>query len=102
VTREHSLPFGSGMLADGRPAFFHPDRLTLGQPLYLSDVISVVMSIAGVRWAETREFRRLLAAPPGDLDRGVIEAGRVEVLRCDSDPNAPENGSIDFEVEGGS
>ena len=37
--------------ADGRRGLFHPDRLTFGQPVYLSAVLAAVHSVPGVsRW----------------------------------------------------
>jgi hypothetical protein len=33
--------------------------------------------------------------------QGVIPIGRMEIARLDNDPNAPENGIIEFIMEGG-
>jgi hypothetical protein len=35
------------------------------------------------------------------LDEGRITFGRLEIARLDNDPNAPENGKIDFITKGG-
>lgn len=85
-------------------AFFHPDRFTFGQPLFLSDLVAAAMAVAGVSWVEPRRFARL-GAPPA-ATRDALAAGRIdaqprEVLRCDSDPNNPEAGRVDLLLGGG-
>lgn len=100
--------FSSRFLPDGRRSFFHPDNFTFGQPLYLSQVVAVAMQVPGVQWAEMDDtppkpnrFQRWGKAALGELAEGKIEMGRLEIARLDSDPNAPENGRIEFIMEGG-
>ncbi len=49
---------GSRILADGRPGFFHPDRWSFGQSVYLSQIYAAIMSIPGVASAEVKRFQR--------------------------------------------
>ena len=49
---------GSRLLADGRPGFFHPDRWSFGQSVYLSQIYAAIMAVPGVASAEVRRFRR--------------------------------------------
>ncbi|MGQ9742132.1 putative baseplate assembly protein [Chloroflexus sp.] len=88
--------------------FFHPDNFTFGQPLYLSQIVAAVMAIPGVRWIDTAggpgkptRFQRWGQAPRGELAKGQIDVGRREIIRCDTDPNRPEHGRIEFIMEGG-
>jgi len=100
--------FSAVRLPGGRSGFFHPDNFTFGQPLFLSDVVAMAMSVAGVDWVEVGDddtglrFRRLGHPRAGEADRGQIDAGTREVLRADSDPSCPENGRVGFEFRGGS
>jgi hypothetical protein len=94
---------------DAGPGFFHPDRFTFAQPVYLSAVVAAAMAVPGVRWVDTAEsagspnrFRRWGLPSQGERDAGRIPISRLEVARCDSDPDRPENGRIDFVLEGGS
>jgi hypothetical protein len=100
--------FGNGRLADGSPGFFHPDNLTFGQPVFLSRVVATVMDVEGVAWVDTahgdgspNRFGRWGQLPGGEFDEGIIRMARLEVAQLDNDPNAPENGRIDFVMQGG-
>lgn len=100
--------FSSVDLPDGGQGFFHPDRLTFGQPVYLSQVIATAMDVPGVRWVTVDpdddppgRFQRWGEKPRGEIDAGRIDIGRLEIARLDNDPNAPEHGMITFHMEGG-
>jgi uncharacterized phage protein gp47/JayE len=94
--------------ADGRQGFFHPDRFTFGQSLYLSQMVAAAMQVPGVRWVDTEDilpklncFKRWGQLPNGERLAGVIRCDRLEILRLDNDPNASENGKLKFFMEGG-
>ena len=98
--------FSNRDLPDGRRGFFHPDNFTFGQPVYLSQIVAAVMQVSGVRWVDIdrsqgSRFQRWGQAAHGELKNGQIDIGRLEIARLDNDPNAPENGKIDFIMEGG-
>ena len=93
------------ILSDGSRGFFHVDNFTFGQPLVLSDLVAVVMSVDGMAWAELTRFSRM-GASARDAD-DALAGGRLlmaprEVLRCDSDLNNPEAGRVDLRLGGGS
>lgn len=86
--------FSRGLTAEGRPGFFHPDNFSFGQSLFLSPILTLVMQTPGVERVEALRFRRF-----DDADRineGRINVERFEILRLDNDPNAPEQGRIEF------
>ncbi|HEX2031936.1 MAG TPA: putative baseplate assembly protein [Actinomycetota bacterium] len=85
----------------GWRGFFHPDRFTFGQPLYLSQVYGTALSVPGVASVRALRFQRWGKAPNDELEQGVLTPGRLEVVRLDNDPNFPENGRIEFQIEGG-
>jgi hypothetical protein len=94
----------------GARAFFHPDRFTLGQPLYLSALYAAVKAVDGVGSVAARRFSRQHdhdPAPEGrpvtaaNVDRGYIDADELEVLRLDNDPNRPEQGVLTINAGGG-
>ena len=100
--------FSSGTLSDGQLGYFHPDNFTFGQAVYLSPLVAAVMEVPGVLWVDTDDtapksnrFRRWGEESHGELEAGVIEIGRLETARIDNDPNMPENGMIEFFMEGG-
>lgn len=89
----------AGRRRDASSGFFHPDRFTFGQPVYLSRLIAVAMSVPGVDYVTPRRFQRLGRPAAGELDAGRIPIARLEIARLDNDPNAPENGRLRVDVE---
>jgi predicted phage baseplate assembly protein len=93
--------FSNQTLSDGRRGFFHPDNFTFGQPLYLSRIYEAVLAVDGVDSAEVQKFQRLDKSPQQELVNGLLTVGPFEVIRLDNDPNFPENGKIEFIMDGG-
>jgi hypothetical protein len=81
--------------------FFHPDRLTFGGAVHTSRIIAAAMAVPGVSRIVVQRFQRWGRLAAGELAAGVLRVAALEIPRCDSDPNFPENGRIDFELEGG-
>jgi hypothetical protein len=97
--------FSAADLPDGRRGFFHPDNFTFGQPVYLSRVISTAMQVPGVMWVDLsgkgNNFKRWGETSHHEADDGQITIGRLEIARLDNNPSAPENGKIEFIMDGG-
>ena len=93
--------FSKDEFADGQQGFFHPDNFTFGQPVYLSQIYQAAMEVAGVAAAEVLIFQQWGKTPMGEMDKGFLKPGALEVIRLDNDPNFPENGKIDFKMHGG-
>jgi hypothetical protein len=87
--------------ADGGTGWFHPDNFSFGQPVYLSALVAVAMNVPGVAWVTPTRFQRRGRNPAGELASGRIPMARLEIARLDNDPNAPENGRLQFDVEEG-
>lgn len=92
--------FGSGGTGS-RQGFFHPDRFSFGQTVYLSQIVARAMEVPGVDWVQPIRFQRWDQDPHGELDDGRITLSRLEIARLDNDPNAPENGRLEFVMQGG-
>jgi len=108
VKKELLAIFGNTDLPDGRRGFFHPDNFTFGQSVYLSQVVATAMAVPGVTWVDTSDsppgvnrFQRWGEAPAGELEAGRVLFARLEIARLENDPNAPENGRIEFSMQGG-
>jgi hypothetical protein len=100
--------FSNRTLPDGSLGFFHPDNFTFGQPVYLSQMVATAMQVPGVRWVDTDDvppvpnhFKRWGQDSHGETQAGQISMARLEIARLENDPNQPENGKIDFFMEGG-
>ena len=93
--------------ADGTPGFFHPDNFTFGQDVYLSQVVAAAMGVPGVVYVDLgrgdprNRFRRFGVPDRGELEAGRIDLARLEIARLDNSADLPENGRLDFNLEGG-
>ena len=92
---------GTGRLADGRRAFFHPDTLTFAQPVTLSALLAAAQEVEGVRFVEPVTFQRRGEDRSGALALGEITMGRLEIARLDNDPSFVERGTLRLDLEGG-
>jgi hypothetical protein len=90
--------FSNCLMANGRPGFFHPDNLTFGQGIYLSRVIALAQSAAGVQSVNVKVFQRYLLPATSGLDSGVLKLGALEIAQADNDPNYPEHGIVEVTV----
>lgn len=88
-------------LRDGTRGFFHPDNFTFGQTLYLSSMYERAMSVEGVASVEVTRMQRWTKKENGEIDAGKLTTAPLEIIRLDNDPSAPENGKIEFTMQGG-
>jgi hypothetical protein len=100
--------FSNRDLPGGAKGFFHPDNFSLGQPVYLSRIVAAALEVPGVVALDTDDtppkpnrFRRFGEPSRGELDTGQIRLRGTEIARVDNDPAAPQNGRIQFFLEGG-
>lgn len=93
--------FGAGSMRDGRPAWFHPDRLSFGQSLRMSALIAEAMSVAGVECVRVSRMQRLFLPANREVENGLLPLASHEIARLDGDPNHPEHGQLSIVVRGG-
>jgi hypothetical protein len=93
--------FSNRTLPDGRLGFFHPDKLTFGQGIYLSQLVAEAQAVLGVENVQVNKLERLFEGPNGEIKEGVLSLGPLEVARLDNDPIFPENGQLTLIMRGG-
>ncbi len=93
--------FSNRVLGGGRRGFFHPDNLSFGDALYLSQLVAAAMLVPGVDNVRVDVFQRRFAGPDGEIEHGLLPLGPFEIARLDNDPSFPENGVLTFTMEGG-
>jgi hypothetical protein len=93
--------FSNRVLGGGRRGFFHPDNLSFGDALYLSQLVAAAMLVPGVDNVRVDVFQRRFAGPDGEIEHGLLPLGPFEIARLDNDPSFPENGMLTFTMEGG-
>lgn len=92
---------GSGWRDDGSPAFFNQVNWTFGQPVWISSLYAAAEQVPGVQSVEVQRLRRLGQGDNGELAAGKLETGPWEIVRCDSDPNFAEHGTLTMIGHGG-
>jgi hypothetical protein len=94
--------FTAGSRSDGTPGFFSPDRLQLGEPVFLSALMAQAQAITGVAHVEVRTLTRMEIGESGDVPAdGVLHLAASEIAQVDNDPDHPDHGSISFSMGGG-
>lgn len=86
---------------DGSLGFFHPDRFTFAQAVYLSQIYAAVEAVEGVGSLVITRFQRYGQLDNGELESGVLTLGPWEIARLDNDPNFMENGVLQIIAKGG-
>ena len=97
--------FSTGELPNGEKGFFHPDRFSFGDNLYISQIYAACMSVPGVESAEITRLARLHAAQPDretqqNLRQGYLASAPDQIIRLDNDRNFPENGILTVKAKG--
>jgi hypothetical protein len=93
--------FSDQVLPDGGLGVFHPDTFTFGQTVYLSPIIAAAQAVDGVASVQVRVFQRQGQDDPKPLEDGFMSMDRLEIARCDNDPNFAERGVFALTVGGG-
>jgi hypothetical protein len=93
--------FSDQRLPDGSLGFFHPDRLSFGDGIYLSALAAAAQAVEGVQNVVVTRLQRLQEGPNQELQNGVLPLGPFEIARLDNDPSRPENGRLSLDMRGG-
>lgn len=93
--------FSNRRLADGRFGFFHPDNLSFGDGIYLSQLVAAAQAVSGVESIVVTKLERLDEGPNDELENGILPLSPLEIARLDNDPSLPENGRFKFTLRGG-
>jgi hypothetical protein len=80
------------------PGFFHPDRQTLGQPVYLSQLVREAMRVRGVQWVEPVRFRRY--GDPQGRDGDVLLMRPCELPLVDNLATDKARGTLELLIGG--
>lgn len=93
--------FSNRVLASGKLGFFHPDRLSFGKSIRLSQLVATAQAVTGVESVQVTRLERLYEGPNRELAQGILKLGAREIARLDNDPSFPEHGKLEFKMEGG-
>jgi hypothetical protein len=93
--------FSNRLLPDGRKGFFHPDNVSFGEGIYLSQLVAAAQAVKGVENVIVNKLERLYEGRNGEIDNGVLPLAPLDIARLDNDPSFPENGRLNLIMGGG-
>jgi predicted phage baseplate assembly protein len=93
--------FSNRALPDGGLGFFHPDNLSFGQGIKLSQIVAAAQAVPGVENVTVTRLERFVEGPNGEIEQGLLPLGPFEIARLDNDPTFPENGLLKLDLRGG-
>jgi hypothetical protein len=93
--------FSNRALPEGKLGFFHPDRLTFGEGIYLSKLVAAAQAVSGVESVTVSRLQRQFATPDGEIRDGMLALSPLEIARLDNDPSFPEHGKLELIMMGG-
>ena len=101
VARKVYEEFSNKGLSNGSIGFFHPDNLSVGKRVYLSEIISRGLTIEGLKSLKILTFNNLNDSETDMGPQNEIKVNWNEIVRLDNDPNSPENGVLIVEAHRG-
>jgi hypothetical protein len=92
---------GAQRLPEGALGYFHPDRWSFGQTVYVSGIEAAARAVAGVATAQATSFQRQGKKDSVPLQKGYLSLGAREIVRLDNDRNHPDRGVLRLDLHGG-
>lgn len=102
VKAELLMVFSNRRREDGTLGFFHPDKLSFGDGVHLSQLIAMAKAIEGVETVKVTTLKRLHEEEDSDAsESGVLPLSSKEIAQLDNDPSFPEHGTFELTLRGG-
>jgi predicted phage baseplate assembly protein len=93
--------FTTGDLCTGQPGMLNADNFTFGQTIYTSPFIAAAQGVQGVTSATMTLFQRMDDPSVDGVALGYLTLSRLEIARCDNDPNRLDHGIFTLSMDGG-
>jgi hypothetical protein len=93
--------FITGDQCDGQPGILNAANFAFGQTIYASPFIAAAQAVDGVLAATLTQFGRLDEPWVDGVAQGYLTLGRLEIARCDNDPNHLDRGTFTLLLDGG-
>jgi len=78
-----------------------PEDFTFGQTIYTSPFIAAAQDVEGGSSATMTVFRRMDDPSIDGVALGYLTVGRLEIVRCDNDPQRLDRGIFVLHMDGG-
>jgi len=93
--------FTTGNQCTGQPGMLNPKNFTFGQTIYTSPFVAAAQRVQGVTSATMTVFQRMNDPSIDGVALGYLTMGRLEIARCDNDPNRLDHGIFVLHMDGG-
>ncbi|HEY4049483.1 MAG TPA: hypothetical protein VGM27_21685 [Acidobacteriaceae bacterium] len=93
--------FVTGNQCNGQSGLLNAANFTFGETVYTSPLIAAAQAVEGVRSATLTVFARMDDPKTDGVSRGYLTMGRLEIPRCDNDPNHLDHGVFVLQMDGG-
>ncbi|SEB38733.1 hypothetical protein [Terriglobus roseus] len=93
--------FLSSSGCDGLEAVLKPENFFFGQTVYASPLIAAAQAVDGVVSVRLVRFERMDRPSDVGPQQGFLPMGRLEIARCDNDPNRRDRGIFSLQMDGG-
>lgn len=95
------MVFITGNQRTGAPGLLNPASFTFGQTVYASPLVAAAQAVDGVRSATLTVFTRMDASWVDGVAQGYLTMGRLDIPRCDNDPDHLDYGTFTLHMDGG-
>jgi len=93
--------FTAGNLCTGQRGILDPANFTFGETVYASPLIAAAQGVEGVTSATLTVFERMDDPSIDGVTQGFLTMDRLEIPRCDNNPNRLDHGILIFHLDGG-
>lgn len=93
--------FITGDQCDGQPGLLNAANFVFGQTIYASPFVAAAQAVDGVVSATLTQFGRLDEPWVDGVAQGYLTLGRLEIARCNNDPNHLDWGTFTLLLDGG-
>ena len=93
--------FVTGDLCSGQRGILNPEDFTFGQTIYASPFLAAAQSVAGVTSATLTAFQRMDDPTFDGTAQGFLTMHRLEIARCDNDPDRLDHGIFVLHMDSG-
>lgn len=93
--------FTTGDLCSGQRGLLNPENFSFGQTVYMSPLIAAAQAVDGVSAVTLTVFQRMDDPTFNAASQGFLTMHRLEIARCDNDPNRLDHGIFVLHMDGG-
>jgi hypothetical protein len=93
--------FIAGNQCSGQSGLLNAANFTFGETVYASPLIAAAQAVEGVLSVTLTVFTRMDDPSVDGVAQGYLRMGRLEIPRCDNDPNRLDHGIFVLHMDGG-